>query len=107
VADELFARRLADPPDPVGWQGQAAAGTTFAGVDLARVEAPTLVLHRITAPTLVIWGDGDRLVPPVYAHEFGERIAGARVELVEGGGHLFFWERPEAFVRILAEFLAA
>jgi pimeloyl-ACP methyl ester carboxylesterase len=97
VADEVFARRLANPPDPAGWQGQAAAGTTFAGVDLALVQAPTLVLH----------GTADNVVDHRNAALLGERIAGARVELVEGGGHLFFWERPEAFVRILAEFLAA
>jgi pimeloyl-ACP methyl ester carboxylesterase len=96
-ADEIFARRRANPPDPVGWQGQAAAGTTFAGVDLARVQAPTLVLH----------GTADNVVDHRNAALLGERIAGARVELVDGGGHLFFWERPDAFVRIVAEFLSA
>lgn len=96
VADELFARRLADPPDPVGWQGQAAAGTTFAGVDLARVEAPTLVLH----------GTADNVVDHRNATLLAGRIAGAQVELVEGG-HLFFWEQPGAFVRIVAEFLSS
>ena len=35
-------------------------------------------LHRITAPTLVIWGKQDALVSSVYAEEFGSRIAGAR-----------------------------
>ena len=30
LVDELFARRVANPPDPAGWQAQAAAGTTFA-----------------------------------------------------------------------------
>jgi pimeloyl-ACP methyl ester carboxylesterase len=97
VADELFARRLAAPPDPVGWQGQAAAGTTFAGVDLARVEAPTLVLH----------GTADNVVDHRNAALLASRIAGAQVELVAGGGHLFFWEQPGTFVRIVAEFLSS
>jgi pimeloyl-ACP methyl ester carboxylesterase len=35
-----------------------------------------------------------------------DRIPGARVELFEGAGHLFFWERPDDFVRIVEEFLA-
>lgn len=96
VADELVRRRLAHPPDPAGWQGQAAAGTTFAGVDAARIVAPTLVLH----------GTADNVVDSRNAALLGERIAGARVELLEGLGHLFFWERPDTFVSRVTEFLA-
>jgi len=33
------------------------------------------------------------------------RIPGSRVELLEGAGHLFFWERPDESVRIINEFL--
>jgi pimeloyl-ACP methyl ester carboxylesterase len=39
-------------------------------------------LHRIAAPTLVVWGEHDSLVPTVYAQEFASRIPDARVELV-------------------------
>ena len=35
-------------------------------------------IHRIAAPTLVIWGDKDGVIAPVYADEFAKRIAGAR-----------------------------
>src|SRR5712692_6270383 len=45
-------------------------------------------LHRIAAPTLIIWGRQDGIASPVYAEEFASRIAGARVELVENAGHL-------------------
>jgi pimeloyl-ACP methyl ester carboxylesterase len=45
-------------------------------------------IHRITAPTLIIWGREDKLVPPVYAQEFANRIAGARVELIERAAHV-------------------
>lgn len=45
-------------------------------------------LHRITAPTLIIWGSEDALVPAVYAQEFARQIDGARVELIEGCGHV-------------------
>jgi pimeloyl-ACP methyl ester carboxylesterase len=34
-----------------------------------------------------------------------ERIRGARLARLPGAGHLFFWEQPEAFVRIVTEFL--
>src|SRR5581483_4236798 len=94
VADELVRRRLADPPDPAGWQAQAAAGTTFAG--------PTA---GISAPTLVVTGTADNVVDPRNADVLAARIPGARVELLEGAGHLLFWERPADFVRIVTAFL--
>jgi pimeloyl-ACP methyl ester carboxylesterase len=96
VADELFRRRLENPPDPVGWQGQAAAGTTFAGVDLAGVQASTLVLHGIA----------DNVVDSGNAALLAARIPAARVELLDGAGHMLFWERPAEFVRLVSEFLA-
>ena len=36
-------------------------------------------IHRIAAPTLIVWGDSDRIIAPVYAEEFAKRIAGARM----------------------------
>jgi pimeloyl-ACP methyl ester carboxylesterase len=94
LVDEIYARRLANPPDPAGWQAQAAAGTTFPGVD-----------GSITAPTLIVHGTDDNVVDFRNAELLAARIPGARVELVPGGGHLFFWEQPDTFVRIVSEFL--
>jgi pimeloyl-ACP methyl ester carboxylesterase len=94
LVDEIYARRLANPPDPVGWQAQAAAGVTFDGSAL-RIEAPTLILH----------GTEDAVVDVGNAELLAERIVGARVELFEGCGHLFFWEQPERFARAVKEFL--
>jgi pimeloyl-ACP methyl ester carboxylesterase len=54
-------------------------------------------LRRITAPTLVLWGEGDRFAPPLYAAIFAEKIAGARVTMVPDAGHLIGLERPEPF----------
>ncbi len=94
LVDEIFARRVANPPDPAGWQAQAAAGATFAGVD-GTIGAPTLVLH----------GTADKVVDVRNAQLLADRIAGARVELVPGCGHLFFWERPDSFLEPVTEFL--
>ena len=95
VADELYRRRLEHPPDPVGWQGQAAAGTTYPGPE-----------RTIGAPTLVLTGTADNVVDPRNSELLAERIPGARLERLDGAGHLFFWERPDAVVRIVTEFLA-
>ena len=95
LADEVFAYRLANPPDMNGWLAQAAAGTTFAGVDLARIEAPTLV----------VTGTHDNVIDCRNSEVLAERIPNARLERVEGAGHLFFWERSDDFVRLVEEFL--
>ena len=61
-------------------------------------------VHRVSAPTLLVWGKEDRLVPPVYADEFSRRIAGARVQTVEGAGHAPHLEQPERVARMVREF---
>jgi len=60
-------------------------------------------IHRVSAPTLLVWGKEDRLVPPVYADEFAKRIAGARVQTVEGAAHAPHLEQPERVARMIRE----
>ena len=55
---------------------------------------------------MIIWGDADRIIAPVYAREFAKKIPGARVEMIEGAGHLPQLEQPEAVVKVLSGFLA-
>ncbi len=63
-------------------------------------------IHRVAAPTLIVWGNEDRLIAPAYADEFARRIAGARVERVDGAGHLPHLEQPETVARLVRDFLA-
>jgi pimeloyl-ACP methyl ester carboxylesterase len=62
-------------------------------------------LHRITAPTLAVWGDEDRLVPPSYAADLAGRIPRCRTELVAGAGHMVPVERPDQVARLIEELL--
>jgi pimeloyl-ACP methyl ester carboxylesterase len=62
-------------------------------------------MHRITASTLIIWGAEDRLISPVYAREFADRIANSRVELIEGAGHVPQWEQTEKVAPLVLKFL--
>ncbi|MEA2179674.1 MAG: hypothetical protein QOG77_2971 [Solirubrobacteraceae bacterium] len=62
-------------------------------------------LHRVSAPTLVIWGREDALVSSVYAEEFGKRIAGSRVEILDGCGHVPHVEKREETLRLVRDFL--
>ncbi len=61
-------------------------------------------LHRITAPTLLLWGDRDRANPVVYAEEWQRRVKGTALRLVPGG-HMLLHEAPGAVAAALVEFL--
>lgn len=63
-------------------------------------------LATLRVPTLVIWGAGDGLVPLSSGHWLAERIPGARIEVLEGIGHLPMEEAPDATVAMVEGFLA-
>jgi pimeloyl-ACP methyl ester carboxylesterase len=57
-------------------------------------------LGLIGAPTLLLWGDKDAVIPPSYAREFAAGIgSAAKSETVAGAGHLAYLDRPEAVAR--------
>jgi pimeloyl-ACP methyl ester carboxylesterase len=63
-------------------------------------------IHRIeTIPTLLVWGEEDRLVPLAYADEFSRRLARARVEIVKAAGHAPHLEQPAAVASLVRSFL--
>ena len=62
-------------------------------------------IHRISSPTLIIWGTGDKLVPPVYAEEFGSRIAGSRIAMVEQAAHVPQLEQLEQVSGLVRDFI--
>lgn len=61
-------------------------------------------IHRIAAPTLVVWGKQDGLTPPVYAQEFAKLIKGAKVELVDQAAHMLPVEQPAAAAKLVVDF---
>jgi pimeloyl-ACP methyl ester carboxylesterase len=63
-------------------------------------------LGRIEAPTLVIWGERDRLLPVAHGYACTALVPGGRLEIVAGAGHAPMVERPEEVSRLLREFLA-
>ncbi len=62
-------------------------------------------LHRISAPTLILWGKEDRLISAAYAQDFADGIADSRVEIIQGAGHLPQWERLETVGPLVLGFL--
>jgi len=57
--------------------------------------ATALPLDRIAAPTLLIWGDRDPLVPPSRGARVQQQIAGSRLLVLPGARHIPMYERPE------------
>jgi hypothetical protein len=63
-------------------------------------------LHRIRVPTLVLWGESDRVAPVAYGQRYAALIPGARFEAIPRAGHHPELERPGAFVSAVEGFLA-
>jgi pimeloyl-ACP methyl ester carboxylesterase len=61
-------------------------------------------IGRVTCPTLVVWGREDRLFPVANAQRLAREIRHARLQVMETG-HSPHEEQPDAFVRIVSEFL--
>jgi len=62
-------------------------------------------LYRLTAESLVLWGASDRLIVPAYAERWKASIPRARVEVIDGAGHMLPYEQPDRFVRAVSGFL--
>jgi len=62
-------------------------------------------LYRLTAPTLLLWGKSDKLIPPVYAERFRALIPRAELIQIDQAGHMVPYEQPETFVTAVSRFL--
>jgi pimeloyl-ACP methyl ester carboxylesterase len=62
-------------------------------------------LHRIDVPTLLVWGEHDRLFPKDYAYAFQRLIPGATTMIVPDCGHVPHLEQPAVFVAAVRDFI--
>jgi poly(3-hydroxyalkanoate) depolymerase len=90
-----LASRHARPPSLCGYVGQLSAAAGWTSLPW---------LHQVRAPTLVVAGCGDRVVPPVNARILAARLPNARLQMLDGG-HLFLLENPGAAAAAIARFL--
>jgi len=65
----------------------------------------TKVLNGITVPTLLLWGDRDKITPLEVGEAFWKEIPTARLEVIHGAGHVVMWDRPAEFNRHALAFL--
>lgn len=62
--------------------------------------------YRIKAPTLLVWGKQDKLIPPAYAEEFKRLIPQAQIALIDNASHLVTLEQTAQVIEALSGFLA-
>lgn len=78
----------------------------IATIDGLLAAAPPLEAGQITAPTLILWGEEDGVLPAGQASELAAAIEGSRLVRYEGTGHPVLWEQPERVAADLRAFIA-
>jgi 3-oxoadipate enol-lactonase len=63
-------------------------------------------LAEIETPTLIVHGTDDLMLPVENAHLIAELMPNARLEIIQGAGHLFFWEQPQRSAQLIVEHAA-
>lgn len=61
--------------------------------------------YRIAAPTLALWGESDKVIPPVYGVEFTRLIANCRHRIIKEAGHMLMYEQQAGFCDAVKKFL--
>jgi pimeloyl-ACP methyl ester carboxylesterase len=74
---------------------------------LGMAERPdsTSMLAGILVPTLVVTGADDSVIPPAESEKLAAAIPGAQLSVIPSTGHLVAFEQPDAFNRVLTEWL--
>lgn len=97
LLERFIVKKSADVQDPAGYRAQIAAALGHDARDR---------LGQIKAPTLILTGDEDRVIPAASSDVLRDGIPGSELRVIEGTGHLFFVERPAESLRLLDAFLA-
>lgn len=112
TADPEVYRRLKEMPagaNSVEWpieqtRAAEAAARVFWPLGNTRLERR---LPLIAAPTLILWGEKDRLIPNSYARRFAKAIKGrTETRIIPGAGHLAELDRPDEVAAAILEFMA-
>lgn len=104
----VIAGRLPQGPDPAFQAARVREGLSFFKLIQTGLVGEKLPrwLHRINIPTLIVWGERDRIIPVGQAAVWQKLIPRSQVRRIPGAGHLVLDEKAEA-VQAVAEFLAS
>ena len=93
--------------DPDWYAARAREGGSAGKVFMAQAQGRSIAnwLHRVTVPTLVVWGEDDQIVSAKAAPLWMAGLPNATLKLMPRVGHLVLTESPEA-VKLVADFMA-
>ncbi len=93
---------LADAPTRIAFLQTLRSVVDHAG---QRVSAADRLYLATETPTMIMWGDHDRIIPVEQGYATHEAIPGSRLEIFEGCGHFPHCEEPDRFTAVLTEFM--
>jgi pimeloyl-ACP methyl ester carboxylesterase len=64
------------------------------------------LLGSVRVPSLVVWGDHDKVVPQSAAGVYAKSLPNAKIEIVKGCGHCVDMEQPDALAKLVTQFIA-
>jgi len=104
---DVLKRRLPEKPDLDFIAARYREATTFARLMWEHPLDSRLprYLHRVKTPTLVVWGEEDKIIPVQHAEVWKKALPNSELRVFKGAGHLVQLEKPEA-VQMIADFLA-
>jgi pimeloyl-ACP methyl ester carboxylesterase len=102
----IFDGKVPDPPTPAFLAAQYREMTSTARLLWERNYDSKLPrwLHRLTMPTLLLWGEADRIIPAAQIDAWSDLVPVAEVRTLPGVGHLLFDESADA-VRAAGDFV--
>lgn len=100
--DDWVDYRVRHPIDPAGYQAQLAIGLSL----LPEAAAFEHKLSAVTVPTLILFGEHDKVVPQANAGLLAEKLPNAQLEILPGAGHFFPFEVPDEANRVIMRFLS-
>ena len=71
-----------------------------------RVSAEDRLYLAADVPSMIIWGENDRLIPVSHAHKAQEMLPDSRLEIFSDAGHFPFNDHPDRFVDLMRDFIA-
>lgn len=106
-ADDAYVqRRYESSIAPGAWEALAAARFRRPGLEPPPLPSSKRSYERISVPTLVVEGEGDKLLAPGWAAEIAAQIPGGRSVVVPKAGHCPQIEQPSIVNHVLVDFLS-
>jgi pimeloyl-ACP methyl ester carboxylesterase len=100
-----FARGYASLADPEARHAFLCTARSVIDHRGQRVSARDRLYLADSVPSLIVWGDRDRIIPAEHGRRAASEMPGSRFELFEGAGHFPHLQHPIPFARLLARFV--